>query len=67
MIRNDKLAVEFSDELLKNNVFAQPIRYPTVKKGSACLRISLTSLHKKDQLFHALNAFEKTGKKYNII
>lgn len=67
MIRNDKLAVEFSDELLKNNVFAQPIRYPTVKKGSACLRISLTSLHKKEQLFHALNAFEKTGKKYNII
>jgi len=67
MIRNDKLAAEFSDELLKNDVFAQPIRYPTVKKGSACLRISLTSLHKKNQLFHALNALEKTGKKYNII
>jgi glycine C-acetyltransferase len=67
MIRNDKLAVEFSDELLKNDVFAQPIRYPTVKKGSACLRISLTSLHKKNQLFHALNTLEKIGKKYNII
>jgi glycine C-acetyltransferase len=67
MIRNDKLAVEFSDELLKNDVFAHPIRYPTVKKGAACLRISLTSLHKKNQLFHALNALEKIGKKYNII
>jgi glycine C-acetyltransferase len=67
MIGDEKLAVEMSDELLKNHVFAQPIRYPTVKKGSACLRITLTSLHKKNQLIYALDAFEKTGKKYNII
>jgi glycine C-acetyltransferase len=67
MIGNEKLAIEFSDKLLKNDVFAQPIRYPTVKKGSACLRISLSSLHKKSQLIHALNALEKIGKKYNII
>jgi glycine C-acetyltransferase len=66
-IGNEKLAIEFSDELLKENVFAQPIRYPTVKKGSACLRISLTSLHKKKQLIHSLNILEKIGKKYNII
>jgi glycine C-acetyltransferase len=66
-IGNEKLAVEFSDELLKENVFAQPIRYPTVKKGSACLRISLTSLHNKKQLIHSLNILEKVGKKYNII
>jgi glycine C-acetyltransferase len=66
-IGNEKLAIEFSDELLKENVFAQPIRYPTVKKGSACLRISLTSLHNKKQLIHSLNILEKIGKKYNII
>jgi glycine C-acetyltransferase len=66
-IGNEKLAIEFSDELLKENVFAQPIRYPTVKKGSACLRISLTSLHKKKQLIHSLKILEKIGKKYNII
>jgi glycine C-acetyltransferase len=67
VIGNEKLAIEFSDELLKENVFAQPIRYPTVKKGSACLRISLTSFHKKNQLIHSLNTLEKIGKKYNII
>ena len=67
VIGNEKLAMEFSDELLKENVFAQPIRYPTVKKGSACIRISLTSLHKKNQLVHSLNILEKIGKKYNVI
>ena len=67
VIGDEKLAVELSDELLKKQLFAQPIRYPTVKKGAACLRITLTSLHKKNQLIYALDAFEKTGKKYNII
>ena len=67
MVGDEKLAVEFSDELLKNCVFAQPIRYPTVKRGSACLRISLTSLHKKNQLVYALDVFEKVGKRYNMI
>ncbi|MDQ3868043.1 MAG: pyridoxal phosphate-dependent aminotransferase family protein [Thermoproteota archaeon] len=67
MVGDEKLAVEFSDGLLKNCVFAQPIRYPTVKKGSACLRISLTSLHKKNQLVYALDVFEKVGKRYNMI
>jgi glycine C-acetyltransferase len=67
MVGDEKLAVEFSDGLLKNCVFAQPIRYPTVKRGSACLRISLTSLHKKNQLVYALDVFEKVGKRYNMI
>ena len=67
VIGDEKLTVELSDELLKKHVFAQPIRYPTVKRGAACLRITLTSLHKKNQLIYALDAFEKTGKKYNII
>ena len=67
LVGNERLALEFSNELLKNRVFAQAIRYPSVKKGSACLRISLTSLHKKNQLFQALNAFERSGKKCNII
>jgi glycine C-acetyltransferase len=67
MIGDEKLAVKLSDDLLENHVFVQPIRYPTVKKGLACLRISLTSLHKKNQLIYALDAFERIGKKYDII
>src|SRR5690606_18956916 len=45
MIGSEKTAMNFSRELLKQGVFAQAIRYPTVKKNSARLRISLTTMH----------------------
>ena len=50
MIGDEKLAIEFSKELLLNGVFVQPIRYPTVGKGKARLRLTVTSLHDKDDL-----------------
>ena len=56
-------AVEFSKELLKDGVFAQAIRYPTVKRGHARLRISLTAMHRRKHINAAVDAFEKAGKK----
>lgn len=63
----EKRAVEFSTQLLKQGVFAQAIRYPTVKKGSARLRVSLTAMHTQKHLDPAIGAFEKAGRKTNII
>ncbi len=63
----EKIAVDFSKELLSQRVFAQAIRYPTVKKGSARLRVSLTSMHNQKHLDVAIGAFEKAGKKTGII
>jgi glycine C-acetyltransferase len=60
-------AVEFSKELLKNGVFAQAIRYPTVKRGHARLRISLTAMHRRKHINAAVDAFEKAGKKTGIL
>ena len=42
-------------------------RYPTVMKGKARLRLTLTSLHDKDDLQTAADSFEMVGKKKNII
>jgi glycine C-acetyltransferase len=56
-------AVEFSNELLKQGVFAQAIRYPTVKKGHARIRISLTAMHRRSHLDAAIDAFEKVAKR----
>ncbi|MFZ0512845.1 MAG: pyridoxal phosphate-dependent aminotransferase family protein [Candidatus Nitrosopolaris sp.] len=67
MIGDEKLAIEFSKELLLNGVFVQPIRYPTVGKGKARLRLTVTSLHDKDDLQTAADSFEMVGKKMNII
>ena len=67
VIGPEKLAVEFSKELLKAGVFAQAIRYPTVRKGSARLRVSLTAMHGEKHLDAAIGAFEKVGEKMGII
>ncbi len=67
MVGSEKLAVEFSIELLMQGVFAQAIRYPTVRKGSARLRVSLTAMHTQKHLDTAIDVFEKAGRKTGII
>jgi glycine C-acetyltransferase len=67
MIGDEKLATEISNELLLDGVFIQPIRYPTVGKGKARLRLTVTSLHTKGDLLNAADSFETIGKKSKII
>ncbi len=67
MIGEEKLAMELSEELLRLGVFAQAIRYPTVRKGSARLRTSLTSMHTKNYIDAAIGAFEQAGKKTKLL
>jgi 7-keto-8-aminopelargonate synthetase-like enzyme len=43
------------------------VRYPTVKKGSARLRVTVTSLLTNDDLACAISSFETAGKKCEII
>ena len=56
--------MEFGEFLVKNGVFAQPIRYPTVPKNQARLRISVTAWLKNSDIEKALKIFEKGYKKF---
>jgi glycine C-acetyltransferase len=67
IVGQERHAVEFSNQLLKQGVFAQAIRYPTVKKGHARIRISLTSMHRRRHLDAAIDAFEKAAKRTGIL
>jgi glycine C-acetyltransferase len=67
MVGSEKLSVEFSKELLGAGVFAQAIRYPTVKKGMARLRASLTAMHSFGHIDLATAAFRKVGLKMKVI
>jgi glycine C-acetyltransferase len=67
MIGQEKLTVEFSKELLRQGVFAQAIRYPTVRKGCARIRVSLTAILAQKHLDAAAGAFEKVGRKTGVI
>ena len=55
LIGSEKLALEVSKRLLRQNFFVQAIRYPTVKRNEARLRISLNSNHSQDQIYRLLS------------
>jgi 5-aminolevulinate synthase len=47
-IGNEIVCKKIADTLLfKHGIYLQPINYPTVKKGEACLRITVTRLHEE--------------------
>ena len=64
IIGKEKTAMEFGKFLFKNGIFAQPIRYPTVAKNQARLRISVTAWLKKSDIEESLQIFEKGFKKF---
>ena len=66
IIGNEKKTLEFGRFMYNNGIFAQPIRYPTVPKNSARLRVSVTAWLSKTQIDDALSIFEKAGKKFDL-
>lgn len=66
IIGNEKKTLEFGKFMYDNGVFAQPIRYPTVPKNSARLRVSITAWLTQKHIEHALEVFEKAAKKFDL-
>ena len=64
IIGNEKSAMNFGKFLFDNGVFAQPIRYPTVPKNQARLRISVTAWLQDKDIDRALEIFEKAYVKF---
>lgn len=66
IIGGEKKTVDFGRYLFDNGIFAQPIRYPTVKIGLARIRISVTAWLTDNNIARSLDVFEKAGKKFGI-
>ena len=64
IIGSEKSAMAFGKFLFSNGVFAQPIRYPTVPKNQARLRISVTAWLSKAEIEKTLEIFEKAHTKF---
>ena len=67
IIGKEKTALEFGKYLFRNGIFAQPIRYPTVGRNKARIRLSVTAWFEKNQIEKALDVFVMAGKKFQII
>ena len=67
IVGSEKKVMEFGKYLFDNDIFAQPIRYPTVAIGSARIRISVTALLAEENIEKSIDVFESAGKKFKIL
>ncbi|MFN8769487.1 MAG: glycine C-acetyltransferase [Neisseriaceae bacterium] len=67
MLYDEKLAVEFATELLKEGIYVIPFSFPVVPRGKARIRTQMSAKHDSEQIKEAIDKFVKIGKKLNII
>jgi glycine C-acetyltransferase len=67
MLGEAAIAQDMSKALLEEGVYIKGLWFPVVPKGEARLRAQISAALTKEDLDKALQAFEKVGKKMNII
>jgi glycine C-acetyltransferase len=67
MMGDPETAMRFSDRLMDEGVFAQPIVFPTVALDKARIRAIVTAAHTDEQLDQALQAFGKVGRELGVL
>jgi glycine C-acetyltransferase len=67
ILGENEVARDFSQKLFDNGIFALPIVFPMVPRGTARIRVMMNATLSKDQLNQSLSAFERVGKELKII
>jgi glycine C-acetyltransferase len=67
MIGDAKIAQKMAEKLLEEDIYVIGFSYPVVPKNEARIRVQISAGHTKKDLDLALNAFQKIGKKLNLI
>ena len=67
MLYNAKLSQDVARDMYYEGIYVIGFFYPVVGKGLARIRVQLSAGHEKEHLDKALAAFEKVGKKYDIL
>jgi glycine C-acetyltransferase len=67
MMGDPDVAGRFSDRLLGEGVFAQPVVFPTVAIDKSRLRTIVTAAHSDQQLDIAVAAFDRVGRELGLI
>jgi len=62
-----QLAQSISRDLYEEGIYAVGFYYPVVPKGQARIRIQISAAHHDEHLDKCISAFEKVGKKHNVI
>ncbi len=66
-IGDDDKTYQLAGRLEQEGVFANPVVYPAVPRGSSIIRISLMATHTEEQLGHAADKFRLVGRELGIV
>jgi 8-amino-7-oxononanoate synthase len=64
IVNDNQRALDLMADLLERGIWAPAIRPPTVPKGTARLRISLSAAHTVEQVDRLIDALQALGEKY---
>ena len=67
MVGEEAAAVDLGAELARLGVYALPVRYPTVARGAARMRVSVTALLADADIDCALDAFGRAGRRLGLL
>jgi glycine C-acetyltransferase len=67
MLGDEELAKEFSAKLFKKDVFATPIVFPMIPKGTARIRVIPSASHEKKDLDVGIAAFATVAKELDVL
>jgi glycine C-acetyltransferase len=67
MLYNAKLAADVARDLYQEGVYVIGFFFPVVPKGQARIRTQLSAAHEIEDLQRAAAAFEKIGRKYDVL
>lgn len=62
-----RLATEFANEMMSQNIYVIGFSYPVVPHGKARIRVQLSAAHTDEHVERAVRGFVNIGKKKGII
>jgi 5-aminolevulinate synthase len=67
-IGDEAACKQIADKLLREfGLYLQPVNYPTVKKGAACLRITVTLKHDETEMIYLAESLKKVLQGFNKV
>ena len=67
MLGDAKIAAEFAELALAEDIYVVAFSFPVVPKGQARIRTQMSAAHSREQLDRAIDAFIKVGKAMDLI
>ena len=67
MLGDERRTVAMARAVNEQGIFVVGFSYPVVPRGEARIRVQISAAHSREQLEHAMNVFEETGRVVGVI